>query len=258
MFNNIQCLNTINGKLISWEYLEGHNPLRISIYGTYEGKQWTLLEADCPCNWFLDPNRTLGLEAVYKLVGIDQWGNHYERENIGASTSEDKAGRIAKEIHRRETIMYKAHPYGRVDVTILMRKNSGKLCPTCGGEINCPTKGLDSSCPDCYGTGYLGGYYVYPRKEEMLLVNEHDDKLQAPPETLRNGATQLFRTVFTGMIREKDLLCVGMDLYTVVSSQCVASVGTIPVAYNIQAVKLLPGSYLYNTLMEKLKNGKQL
>lgn len=254
MFTNIQCLNTINGKLLSWEYLEGHSPLRISIYGTYEGKQWTLLEDDCPCNWFLDNTRTLGLEAVYKLVGIDQWGNRYERDNIGTSTSEDKSGRIAKEMHRRETIMFKAHPYGRADVVILMRKNSGRVCPTCGAEANCPTKGLDTSCPDCYGTGYLGGYYIYPKKEEMLLLNEHDDKLQPPPEVARNGAVQFFRTVFTGMIREKDLLCVGMDLYTVVASQCIASVGTIPVAYQLTTVKLLPGSYLYDTLLEKVKN----
>jgi hypothetical protein len=66
----------------------------------------------------------------------------------------------------------------------------------------------------------------------------------------------MFRTVFTGMIREHDILCVGMDLYGVVKSKCDVSVGTIPVAYSLTTFKYLPESYLYDTLLERVKNGK--
>lgn len=256
MFINVQCNNTIDGKLLTWDYTEGHYPIKVSIYGTYEGKQWTMLEQDCPTNWYLDNNRTLGLEAVYKLIGLDAFGNKYEVDNIGSATHDSKAGILAKELHRREQSLYKAHPFGRADVTILMRKNSGTRCSKCADNINCPTQGPDTSCKECYGTGYKGGYYIYPKVEPMLLLNEHDDMLQPPPEVARSGARQAFKTTFTGMIREKDILCVGMDLYGVVNSKCDVSVGTIPVSYTLITFKYLPGSYLYDTLLERVKNGK--
>lgn len=258
MFKNIQCLNTLNGKLLSWEILEGHEPSKISVYGTYDGKQWTLLEDDCNTGRYLDPVRTIGLEVIYKLVGIDTLGNKHERDNIGTATYDSKAGLIAKEVHRRETTLYKAHPYSRADVVILMRQNSGRRCPDCGGEDRCPTNGQNTYCSTCYGTGYIGGYRIYPKKEQMLLVTAHDDKTQPPVEVKRSGAIQMLRTVFTGMIREKDILCIGMDLYTVEKSDCVVSVGTIPVAYMLTAVKVLPESYLYGSLMEKVKNARVL
>ena len=161
---------------------------------------------------------------------------------------------IAKEAHRRETALFKAHPYGKADVIILMHKQSGKPCSICSNSINCPTEGSNTACTECFGTGYSGGYYIYPKKEPMLLIDPHDDKLQPPPDVMRNGATQVFRTAFTGMIREKDILCVGMDLYTVSSSQCIASVSNIPIAYNLQTFKILPEDIRYKTLLERVKN----
>lgn len=256
MFKNIQCFNTLKGKLLTWDILEGHKPTRISVYGTYDGKKWTLLESDCTVNHFVDNNRTLGLQTIYKLVGVDNVGNRYDVANIGSATYDSKAGILAKELHRRETTMYKSHPYGRVDVILLSRKSSGALCGSCGTSSNCPTEGINEFCSECYGTGYKGGYVVYQKVIPMLLVNEHDDVVQPPPEIARNGAVQIFRTAFTGMIREQDLLCVGMDLYKVSDSKCVASVGTIPVVYNITAFKILPEDIRYSTLLEKLKNGR--
>ena len=254
MFRNIQCFNTLNGKLLTWDILEGHTPAKISVYGTYEGKGWTLLDPNCESGRYLDSVRTLGLETVYKLVGVDTVGNRYEIDNIGSATYDSKAGIVAKELVRRETIMYKAHPYGRADVTLLMYKQSGSKCRNCGGTDNCPTEGPDNFCTDCYGSGYTGGYTIYPKTIPMLLVNEHDDKVQPPPELLRNGAVQIFRTTFTGMVREKDILCVGMDFYTVSASQCIASVGTIPAVYQLTTFKLLPHDIRYKTLLEKLRN----
>jgi hypothetical protein len=258
MFKNVKCINTVHGKLISWDILEGHYPMNISIYGTYEGKGWTLLNNDCVTGQYLDKIRTIGLESVYKLVGTDINGNTTIIDNIGSATYDSKAGLIAKEAHRRERILFNAHPYGKADVIILMYKQSGSPCSICSNTINCPTEGANTACPECFGTGYTGGYYIYPKKEPMLLVDTHDDKLQPPSDLLRNGATQLFRTTFTGMIREKDILCVGMDFYTVNACQCVSSVANIPIAYNVQTFKLLPEDVRYKTLLERVKNARIL
>lgn len=256
MFRNIRCFNTINGKVLTWDILEGHVPVKISIYGTYDGKGWTLLCNNCETNFYVDNVRTVGLQVIYRIVGVDNVGNKYEVTNIGTASIDSKAGLVAKELNRRERAMYKAHPIGRADVTILMRKTVGTICPDCQGSDNCPTEGPDNFCTTCFGTGVKGGYVIYPKKEPMLLLNQHDDQLQPPPELFRNGATQQFRTVFTGMLREKDILCVGMDLYTVNASQCVASAGTIPVVYIVDTFKLLPEDIRYTTLMEKIKNGR--
>lgn len=256
MFKNIKCINTINGKLLTWDILEGHYPVTVAVYGTYDGKGWTLLQANCTQGQYLDKNRTIGLEAVYKLVGTDIVGNTKIIDNIGAATYDSKAGLLAKELHRRETILMNAHPYGKIDVTILMHKQSGQPCSLCSGSLQCPTEGANTGCPECFGTGYTGGYYVYSKKEPMLIVDAHDDKLQPPREVFRNGAVQTFRTVFPGLIREKDLLCAGMDLYFVNNSQCIASVANIPVAYHLQVFKLLPEDVRYKTLLERLKNGR--
>lgn len=255
MFKNVKCINTINGKLLTWDILEGHYPVCISVYGTYEGKGWTLLERNCITGSYLDTQRTLGLEVVYKLIGVDIVGNKTEINNIGAATYDSKASLLAKEMHRRETTLYKAHPYGRADVLILMHKQSGEPCSLCSSNIDCPTSGNNVACLECYGTGYTGGYYVYPKREPMLLYDAHDDNIQPPPEVSRNGATQVFRTAFTGMLREKDILCVGMDFYSVIRSQCISSVASIPVAYQIYTVKILPQDIRYKTLLERLKNG---
>lgn len=258
MFKNVKCINTIHGKLLTWDILEGHYPVNIAVYGTYQGKGWTLLENQCMAGQFLDTERTLGLEVIYKLVGTDIVGNKTEITNIGTATYDSKAGLLAKEVHRRETTLFKAHPYGKADVRILMHKQSGAPCSLCNGSTNCPTAGPNTACPECFGTGYTGGYYIYPKVEPMLLVDAHDDKLQPPPDLLRNGATQQFRTVFTGMLREKDILCVGMDMYTVNACQCVASVANIPVAYMVQTFKILPEDIRYSTLLERVKNGRVL
>lgn len=254
MFKNVKCINTIKGKLLTWDILEGHYPINIAIYGTYDGKGWTLLESNCLTGQYLDPNRTIGLEVIYKLIGTDVNGHKTTINNIGSATYDSKAGIIAKEAHRRETTLFKAHPYGKADVIILMHKQAGNPCSLCSGNIACPTQGSNTSCPECYGTGYSGGYYVYPKKEPMLLLDAHDDKLQPPPNLLRNGATQVFRTAFSGMLREKDILCIGMDLYTINGSQCVSSVAGIPIAYQLQTFKVLPEDVRYKTLLEKVKN----
>lgn len=258
MFRNVKCVNTVHGKLLTWDIKEGHYPLNIAIYGTYEGKGWTLLESNCLCGQFLDKHRTLGLEAIYKLVGTDIIGNVTEIDNIGASTYDSKSSLLAKEMHRRETVLINAHPYGKVDAIILMHKQAGAPCNSCSSTINCPTEGANTACPECYGTGYSGGYYIYPKKEPMLIVDTHDDKLQPPREVMRNGAAHTYRTVFTGMLREKDILCIGMDLYTISACQCVASVANIPVAYNIHTFKILPEDVRYTTLLMRIKNERRM
>jgi hypothetical protein len=258
MFRNVKCINTLKGKLLTWDILEGHYPVSIAVYGTYDGKGWTLLEGNCDTGQYLDTVRTIGLEVLYRIVGTDINGHRTTIENIGAATYDSKAGLIAKEAHRRETTLFKAHPYGKADVCILMHKQSGTPCSRCSNTIGCPTSGSDTSCPECFGTGYSGGYYIYPHIEPMLLMDAHDDKLQPPPDLLRNGASQVFRTAFTGMLREKDILCIGMDLYTVSASQCVSSVAGIPIAYNIQTFKVLPEDIRYKTLLERVKNVRLL
>lgn len=258
MFKNVQCINTLKGKLLTWDILEGHYPVSVSVYGTYEGKGWTLLEQNCLTGQFLDTTRTIGLEVIYKLRGTDINGHVTEVTNIGTATYDSKAGLIAKETHRREHILYNAHPYGKVDAIILMHKQAGEPCSICSSHYDCPTGGVSTACPECFGTGYTGGYYLYPKREPMLMIDAHDDKLQPPPDLMRNGATQQFRTVFSGMIREKDILCIGMDLYTVSASQCVSSVASIPIAYMLQTFKILPEDIRYKTLLESVKNARIL
>jgi hypothetical protein len=253
MFKNVKCVNTINGKLITWDILEGHYPMYISVYGTYEGKGWTLLQSNCLTGQYLDPIRTVGLSVIYKLVGVDRVGNRTEINNIGAATYESKAGLLAKEVHRRETTLFRTHPYGKADTIILMHKQSGDLCETCANTATCPTHGPNTACTECFGTGYKGGYYIYPKAEPMLMVDAHDDQIQPPPELPRNGAFQVFRTAFTGMIREHDLLCIGMDLYRVTACQCVSSIAGIPVAYQLQTVKILPEDIRYKLLLPKVR-----
>lgn len=252
MFSNVHCKNTLEGHILTWDIDPKYKTLLVSVYGSLEGKEWVLLERNCPTGRLLVEGRHNHLMSNYKLVGQSTSGKIFECDNIAASMTTGQAARLVKECRRRERLFIKTHPYGEVEATIYMRYHTGEPCPTCNEE--CASQGANTACPYCWGTGVTKGYYKYPKTEPMLLILQRDDTPSGEQSTSRNNIVKTLRTVFSGWLRTHDLLLIGGELYDIIQQQVASSVADVPVSYNLTVSQLLRNDDRYK-LLEREKYG---
>ena len=67
--------------------------------------------------------------------------------------------------------------YGGQECAILRRRTYGDTCPRCGDEIL--TDAQSSTCPICYGTGLVGGYF-----DPVLILGQYQES--APADGTQN------------------------------------------------------------------------
>ena len=127
-----------------------------------------------------------------------------------------------------------------------MRKRFGEPCRECTSR--CASQSEDLTCPVCFGTGIVGGYYKYPEQIRVLMVTPHAPTQQGTTANQVMVPTQSFRTTFGGIIRTHDILRVGSELYDVVKSTTEASIANVPVVYMLATAQILPEDVRYNSL----------
>jgi len=98
---------------------------------------------------------------------------------------------VMKEIVRLEYLNLKKK--GGIHGFLLKRKEWGDKCPTCTGfdmeEV------INSSCPDCFGTGILGGYYPGIDYWISISTNNRDRNINEGGIGTMNPQTRLARGV---------------------------------------------------------------
>ena len=255
VFQFINCREVLNGDLVFWGLRDGYIPMRFDVYGTTTGKEWTPVKLGVTTDQVMIKRYNDGLTTAYKVIATCTDGEQDESPMVQPLVLGRQARILIKEVKRREEILMRAHPYGAPLVYILMRRKAGESCPLCGNGI-CSGGGgtaLNPACPICFGTGIKDGYYLWPRRERMLLVPPKDDKKEAPQEIQRNIVFNAFRTVFDGRLREYDLIVVGNEIYDVVDQTVAASIANAPAAYTLTTKQLAPEEPRYRPLIQYIR-----
>ena len=255
LFQSVECIETIEGILLTWKMKEGVMPKSFIVYGTNKNRTWEIKSpviSTCRCMIKADND---GLASQYKVRVLTMTGDCEESDPRAPQALDRVARRLLKEIKRRELVIYRSHPFGAYESTILLRRQIGRPCTLCGtgrcGGIGEPA--VDPSCPVCLGTGISDPYYAYPKAEKILAVPAKDDKMTGTPGAQRLVVNQIFRTVFPGVLREDDVIIIGNEAYVVLSSDVPASVGNTPAVYQLTCSQLLPDDPKYNAIIKCLR-----
>ena len=255
LFHTVDCVETVDGILLTWRMREGVVPKSFVVYGTNKNRTWEIKSPvvdTCRCMIKADND---GLSALY-VVKVSTMDGDFEESDPRAPQALEKSARILlKEIKRREYVVYKSHPFGAYDATVLLRRQIGKPCSICGTGKCGGTGGhaVDPSCPVCLGSGIDKPYYKYPKKEKVLGIPAKDDKVTGTPGVQRLVVEQAFRTVFPGVIREDDVLVIGNEVYIVLESSVPASVGNTPAVYQLACSQLMPDDPKHNAIINQLR-----
>lgn len=254
-FHSVDCIETINGILLTWRMKEGVVPKNFIVYGTNKNRTWEITSPVIDtCRCFINAGND-GLSSLYKVRVVTMTGECEESEPRAPQALDKVSRRLLREIKRRELVIYRAHPFGAFDATILLKRQIGRPCSVCGsGKCG----GVGGSAPDpgcnvCLGTGISDPYYLYPRKEKVLSVPPKDDKVTGTPGVQRLVVARAFRTVFPGVLREDDVLIIGNEAYVVLESSVPASVGNAPAVYQLACSQLMPDDPKYKVIMDSLK-----
>ena len=153
-----------NQKIIEWR-LNPHFrfkalPIVFFVEWARAGGEWTRLNPDNPVDscLYLDENNyrcSVVNDVYYRVVaydGVDEY-NSKPAHTFGVLDAESWL--IARDIIRKEYLRLKK--YVGTPGYILKKRNHGPRCDACADfdteEI------IDTTCEDCFGTGFLQGYY---------------------------------------------------------------------------------------------------
>lgn len=256
LFHTVDCVETVDGILLTWRMKEGVVPKNFVVCGTNKNRTWEIkspIISTCRC---MIQSNSDGLSSLY-VVKVQTMSGDYEESDPVAPQALDKVSRrLLKEIKRRELAVYRSHPFGAFDAHILLRRQIGKPCTSCGTG-RCGGFGgtaIDPSCQCCLGTGISSPYFLYPKTEKVLGVPAKDDKLTGTPGVQRLAVSQTFRTVFAGVLREDDALVIGNEVYLVVASVIPASVGNAPAVYQLTCSQLMDDDPKRKAIISQLRS----
>lgn len=260
VFRHIDAKEVLNGCFLSWTLRDDYKALRFAVYESPDGHEWVLVDDGIYTDSILIKRDSgAGLAKFYKVaVTVEGLDKPHISLPIAPILLQPVARRLIRVCRDREVTLMKAHPYGAPEVTILMRRRAGEHCPNCGSEL-CNGSGdvIAVDCPICFGTGIVGGYYVYPEARRMLIMDPKDDKQDGPAQVSRQIVSHTFHTVFDGRLREYDLLMSGGTIFDVIQQDVAASIAGEPVAYTIHCKEWAPEDPRYPLLRTHLLTQKE-
>lgn len=193
-------------KIIHWTMkpsFTSSTPIDFFIDKARSGGDWEEVAGpitdDCT---YLDPvrwNWNKDMNTFYRIrydKGAGDWVYSTPVRAIGNWTREDYA--LAKEIGRKEVLSYQRLGLPGV---LMKRKEWGAVCSCCDYETDEPE---NSQCPDCFGTGIVGGYYA----PITCMVNpvQRQHQMDRTDQALRDDTKRQVRCVaFPTLIKENDL-----------------------------------------------------
>ena len=252
IIQRLNCVETPSGFILTWDIAEGVVGASTTVYGLNGSRSFVI---DSP---LITTGRCVISPKNYGLITAFQLS--VDTDNDGSETTDPispqrmkKAERLLiLDMRRRFDIAVKASPIGSYPSVILLRNIDGARCPNCGGE-NCSGRGgtaISDYCPICLGTGIKDPYYVYPKKELMHAINPKDDNdIMENPAVQRSHVVRAFQSVFDLQLRENDVFVSGTEVYRVLQQKISASVGNVPVYYNLTTMKYAPEDPRYQAFM---------
>lgn len=252
------CVETPSGFVLTWDIASEVDVLRTTIYGINSEREFIL---DSPLvatgRFILDPSN-YHLITAFKIQVVTDTGDVEVSDIISPQRMQKSERLLIKDMRRRAEIYMKSSPIGSYPVTVLLRHMDGAACDRCGNKICSGRGGIDAVsdyCPVCLGTGKLDPYFVYPEKIQIHGVSPKDDNdIMENPDVQRSHVTRMFQSVFDLNLRAEDVLVSGTEVYRVMDQKISASVGNVPVYYNLTTIKYAPEDPRYKAFIQ-LANG---
>ena len=259
IIQRINCVESPAGFILSWDVAEGVEIVRTTVYGLNGEREFVL---DSPIvatgRFILSPNN-YHLITAFKLQVVTDTGDVETSKNISPQRMTKQERLLLNEMRLRAQVYMRSTPIGSYSTTVLLRRMDGAGCDRCGSGICSGNGGLDAVsdyCPVCLGTGKLDPYYVYPEKILLHGISPRDDSdVMENPAVQRSHVTRSFQSVFDLNLRAGDVLVSGTEVYRVLDQKIPASVGNVPVFYNLATIKYAPEDPRYKTFMQLAHGG---
>lgn len=221
-------------------------PWTFSVWWSGSGHaDWTLVETVQDIFFASDPvQREYGalIKGAYQVrLQTAEEGLYSSLPSLLPVSWTEKDLRIAEEIRRREERMYAANA-GGTGFWILFRKTFGPKCPSCdniAGEVEI------ASCPDCFGTGFTGGYW--PPYSTRGLLAPTQRAIRQAVGTVYAEKTMLRYSPLPVVAEDDYVILEGLDArYRVEKAEVVAEIKGIPITQQITCSKMPPFDPIYN------------
>lgn len=257
IIQRLNCVETPSGFVLTWDIASDVDVVRTTVYGLNKEREFIIESPIVATGRFvLDPSN-YALVTGFKVQVVTDNGD-VEVSDVVSPQRLQKAERLLiKDMRRRAEIYMKSSPIGSYPVTVLLKHTDGAACTTCGSLV-CSGRGGDAVsdyCDECLGTGKSDPYYVYPEKILVHGINPKEDRdIMENPDVQRSHVVRAFQSVFDLNLKAGDALVSGTEVYRVIDQKISASVGNVPVYYNLTTMKLAPEDPRYEAFM-LLANG---
>lgn len=252
VIQRLNCIETSDGFVISWDIAEGEQVVRSTIYGINGAREFVIESPLTSTGRFIIRPENYSLAESFK-VGVATADGRIDIQGPVSPQRMTKAERLLiNDMRRRAEVYMKSSPIGSYPCRVLLRRMDGPRCLLCGNH-ECSGHGglpITDHCPECLGTGISNPYYCYPSTVLFHGVTPKDDNpVSQNPATQRSHVTRAFQSVFPIPLRVSDIIVTGTEAYKIVDQKISASVGNVPVYYNVSVIKIAPEDPKYPTLM---------
>lgn len=194
-------------KIISWQMKDSFRPtgsVDFYIDKARAGGEWTNIAGPITDNCiYIDSvrwNWNKDLNTFYRVrydAGTEQWVYSTPVRAIGGWDREDYG--FMRVIVRKELLQY--NKLGLTGV-LLKRRDWGPRCTTCADFDT--EEAVDSQCPECFGTGIIGGYYA-PIPKTVLPIDKNTTR-QTTEVSLVDDTQRSVRCIaYPTLIKDNDL-----------------------------------------------------
>ena len=257
IIQRLNCVETPSGYVLTWDVAGGINILRTTVYGLNKEREFIIESPTVTTGRFVLAASNYHLITAFKVAVVTDEGDVEYSDTIAPQRLQKHERLLINDMRRRAEIYMKSSPIGSYPVTVLLRHMDGAACTRCG-EAECSGRGGDpisDYCPECLGTGKHEPYYVYPEKILIHGITPKDDNdIIENPDVQRSHVTRAFQSTFDLSLRPGDVFVSGSEVYRVIDQKIPASVGNVPVYYNVTTIKYAQDDPRYDRFI-KLANG---
>ena len=252
IIQRLNCIETPVGFVLTWDTAEGVRVVKTTVYGLNKAREFIIESPLITTGRFVLDPQNYAMLTGFKVSVVTDEGEIEVSDPIVPQRMTKSERLLINDMRRRAKIYMKSTPIGSYPCTLLLRRVDGPDCECCG-STTCSGRGgegVSDHCPICIGTGIADPYYVYPRKEILHGISPRDDNnVSENPGVQRSHITRAFQSVFDLQLKAGDIIVTGMEVYRVMDQKISASVGNVPVYYNLTVIKLAPEDPKYKALI---------
>lgn len=257
IIQRLNCVETPVGYVLTWDIAEDVTVVRTTVYGINGAREFIIESPLVSTGRCVVGPENYAMLTAFKVSVVSSDGEVEITDPVVPQRMVKHERLLLKDMRHRANVFLKSNPIGSYPCTILLRRIDGPVCTLCGSSV-CSGRGgtaVSDHCPECLGTGISDPYYVYPETELFHGVSPRDDQDVSNPSVQRSHIVRTFQSVFDLQLKEGDVLVMGQEAYRVAKQDISASVGNVPVYYNVTTMKYAPEDPRYPTFMQLAHGG---